>query len=211
MNSFRIQITYNLMKKVITAFAIILTASFCIHAEAAPAIPSQATSVKKGVVRSAKFLTVDVAELYGKYNKAIEAQKKFDEAAQNAQKEVNEMIQSGIKLGEEFKDFSAKANNPALTEAAKGKFLEQASAKAQQIEQKQMEISQYQQQASQTLAQRRQSVMNLHMNDMREVCSRIAKEKGADLVLNSTGILVMYHNEQTDITEEATTILNGRK
>ena len=200
------------MKKVILGLALIVAvASPVLGAKEAGEVAAKAIPMKKSVAKSAKMLTVNVEEMYKQYAKAIEAQEKFDEAAQNAQNEINTMIQSGMALGEAYKDFIAKANNPALTEDAKKKFQDEAGNKAREIEQKQMEIQQYQQQASQTLAQRRQSVMNLHMNDMKEVCSKIAKEKGADLVLNSTGILVMYASDDMDITEEATKQLNATK
>ena len=170
---------------------------------------AKAMPAKKAVAKPVKALTVNITDMYEKYGKAIEAQDKFDEAAQNAQNEINEMIQAGMALGEAYKDLMAKSNNPVLTEEAKKKFQDEAAGKAREIEQKQMEISQYQQQASQTLAQRRQSVMNLHMNDMKEVCAKIAKEKGADMVINSMAL--MYSTEDMDITEEATKQLNATK
>lgn len=158
-----------------------------------------------------KMLTVDAGELYAKYNKAIEAREKFNQAAENAQKEVNDMVQEGLKIGDEYNDLLTKANNPALTEAAKKKFLEEAGEKAKLIEDKQRQITNYQQQASETLSQRNQSVMNLHLNDMKEVCAKIARDNGANLVLSTTGVNVMYADEKTDITQEAIAVLNARK
>lgn len=158
-----------------------------------------------------KMLTVDAGELYAKYNKAIEAKEKFNQAAENAQKEVNDMIQEGLKIGDEYNDLLTKANNPALTEAAKKNFLDQANAKAQLIEDKQRQIANYQQQATETLSQRNNSMMNVHLEDMKQVCAKIAKDTGANLVLNSTGALVMYADEKTDITQEAIAALNARK
>lgn len=163
------------------------------------------------VPATVKMLTVDAGELYAKYNKAIDAREKFNQATENAQKEVNDMIQEGLKIGDEYNDLLAKANNPALTEAAKKKALEDANEKVKLIEDKQRQITNYQQQASETLTQRNQSVMNLHLSDMKEVCAKIAKDSGANLVLNTTGVNVMYADEKTDITQEAITILNARK
>lgn len=207
------------MRKIIIAIAIFFTGVCCLSAAdaASKGAPTPSTSsvktapIKSGVPASAKFLSVDITEVYSKYNKAIEAQEKFNQAAENAQKEINDMIQEGIKLGETYKDLQVKANNPALTEEARKKFLEESNQKIKAIEEKQIQISEYQQQASQALAQRRESVTRLHLNDMQEVCSRIAKSKGANLVINTSGILVMYHDETTDITQEAINALNGQK
>ncbi len=172
---------------------------------------SSAKSTTKGTPASAKFLTMDLSEVYSKYGKAVEAQEKFDQAEENARKEINDMIQEGIKLGDSYKELVAKTNNPALTDDAKKKFMQEAEEKVKAIEEQQIKISNYQQQASQTLMQRKQSVTNLHLSDMKEVCAKIAKEKGANLVLNTTGIAVMYHDASTDTTGEVIEMLNAKK
>lgn len=213
------------MKKTITSIIIFLAAcslnaedpasAEATYSAQKPASASTNTSftksAKKGVPASAKFLTMDLSECYSKYGKALEAQEKFEQAEENARKEINDMIQEGIKLGDSYKELAAKANNPALSEDAKKKFMQEAEAKVKAIEEKQMQISQYQQQANQTLMQRKQSVTNLHLSDMKEVCGKIAKERGANIVLNTTGIAVMYHDGSTDITEEVIEILNSTK
>lgn len=208
------------MKKIITSTILLCALASSLNAQdptgqnpqsKAPTPSSINASVKKGTPYVAKILTVDLSELYSKYTKAVEAQEKFDQAAENAQKEINEMMQEGVKLGETYKELHAKANNPALSDEAKRKFMEEANLIVKSIEDQQIKITNYQQQASQTLAQRRQSVMSLHMNDIKAVCDKIAKEKGANLVLNTTGILVMYNDPSSDITEEAINALNSQK
>lgn len=205
------------MKKIIiTSIAVFLTTFCSLNAASQDSSSQTATSSakttgKKGIPITAKVLTVDLEEVYNRYNKAIEAKEKFEQAADNAQKEMNEMIQEGIKLGEEYKDLQAKANNPALTEEAKKKFTEEANTKVKAIEDKQNQVAQYQQQAAQTLAQRRQSIMNLHLSDMKEEFAKIAKEKGANLVLNTSGVAVMYHDGSADISEESVETLNATK
>jgi len=180
------------MKKLIIAFLVLLSMAIAVQAQDQPF-----------------FLTVDMGELYSKYDKAIESQEKFTEAAKKAQGKINTMIQAGIKLGEQYQDLQAKASNPALTESARQRHLQEANEKAKEIEQKQIDINQYQQQTTQTLSQRRQSVINLHMAKIKGVLSKIAKTRGADLVLNSTGVVVMYHNKKTDVTTEALSALNA--
>lgn len=200
------------MKKSILIFALIMVVISPISAKAdAPAAPkATSTPTKKAIAKTAKMLTVNVSELYEKYGKAAEARAKFDEAAQEAQNKINDMMREGMALGEQYKDLIAKSNNPALTEEARKKFLDEASNKAKEIEQKQAEINRYQQEALQILTQRKQSVMNLHMNDMQEVCAKIAKEKGADIVLNTTAA-VMYASPDMNITEEAIYEINVMK
>lgn len=195
------------MKKLTATIILVLTAGFCLNAHADDV--SKSTNMKKGVPVTVKMLVVDVNEMYSKYNKAIEAREKFTQAAENAQKEINDMIQEGMKIGETYNELMAKSNNPALTESAKKKFLDEANEKVKLIEEKQRQITQYQQQAADTLDQRNQSVMKLHLNDMQEVCTKIAKDTGANVVLNK--MLVMYVDEKADITQEAIEALNARK
>lgn len=199
------------MKKTCVATLIVITAAFSLKSFANDAfsVPGNNPAIKKVAPVMVKMLTVDAAEMYSKYNKAVEAREKFNQAAENAQKEVNDMIQEGLKIGDDYNDLLTKSNNPALTESAKKKFLDEANDKFKLIQDKERQIAQYQQQAADTLAQRNQSVMSLHLNDMKEVCAKIAKDNGANLVLNTTS--VMYADPATDITQEAIVLLNARK
>lgn len=158
---------------------------------------------------SLKILTVDLGEVYSKYDKAVESQEKFTQATSKAQDEVNAMLKSGIELGEEFKALQAKANNPALNEEARKDFMEKANEKAKEIEKKQYEIAQYQEQMGRTLAERRQSVVNLHMSEIKDVVSKHAQAQKVDMVLNTTGVAVMYSDPKLDITTKVISQLNN--
>lgn len=179
------------MKKHLITLLVLLTAGVSLHAKEAP-----------------KFLTVDMGELYSKYHKAIEAEEKFSAAAKNANDELQKMYQEGMELGKSYEELKKKSNNPALNDSAKKNFDGQAEATAEKIRKKQTDIAQYQQQASQTLAQRRQSVVNLHMDEIKKVLATIAEKRGAELVLNSAGPVVMYSIDALDITKEAIIAVN---
>lgn len=208
------------MKKLISSL-IVCVGAFGINAygdnpivksgDNAPVKYGDNTPFKQAVPIDAKVLIVDATELYEKYNKSIELREKFNQAAEGPKNELNEMIQAGIKIGEEYQELIAKANNPALTETARKKFAEEANSKMKLIEEKQRQIIQFEQQAEASLMplmQRNESLTKIHLQDMREVCAKIAKDKGANLVLNST--MVMYTDEKANITEEAIKILNAR-
>lgn len=158
-----------------------------------------------------KILTVDMVDLYSKYNKAIDAQKKFESTIKTAQDEINEMLESGMKMGQEFQELSAKANNPALTEDARKKFEEQARTKAEEIQKKEVEINNFKQSTDQTLAARRQAVVNEHLYEIKNVVEKIAKQQKASFVLNSGGGMLMYFDPASDITKEAIKVLNSKK
>lgn len=117
------------MKKIITSTVVFLLAAYSLNAQdpsgqsapstttystqkpsvTTPVVPTaSAKAGQKGVPVSAKFLTMDLSEVYSKYGKALEAQEKFDQAEEAARKEINDMIQEGIKLGEAYKELHTK-------------------------------------------------------------------------------------------------------
>lgn len=162
-----------------------------------------------GALQPTKILTVDMEELYGNYTKAKKAQEEFAEEVQAAREEINELLQSGLKMGDEFQELKAKASNPALTEEARNKYVKEAETKAGEIQKKEMEINQFRNQSDQALAQRRETIINLHMTEIKGVIGTIAKNKGADLVLNTSGLMVLYHDNALDVTKDALTALNA--
>ncbi|MBC2596182.1 OmpH family outer membrane protein [Ruficoccus amylovorans] len=156
-------------------------------------------------------VTVNMGELYQNYWKAQEADQKFQSSVENAQQEIQAMIEEGMGLANEMQELQSKMNNPALTETAREKFTAEAQQKAQSIREKEAEVNRYRQQTEQTLQQRRQSIVQLHISEIREEVIKIAKEKGADLVLNSAGMAVVYFDESFDITQEVLAKLNADK
>lgn len=156
-----------------------------------------------------KILTVDMEQIYSNYNKAKDSQEQWVEAVKSAREEVSKMIQDGLKMGEEFQELQAKSNNAALTEEARKKYTEEAQAKAEEIQKKEAEINQFRQQTDQSLAQRRESIINLHMSEIKDVVAKVAREKAADLVFNSSGLMVLYADKAMDVTPESLKMLNG--
>lgn len=158
---------------------------------------------------SGKIITVDMEEIYNNYGKAKESQEQFSNAVKNAREEINKMIQEGLKLGEEFQELQAKSNNAALTEEARKKYMDEAQAKAEAIQKKEVEINQFRQQTDQSLAQRRDSIINLHMSEIKEVVAKIAREKNAELALNASGLMVLYSDRGMDVTQDVIKMLNA--
>ncbi|MGE9292327.1 OmpH family outer membrane protein [Ruficoccus sp. ZRK36] len=156
-------------------------------------------------------VTVNMGELYKNYWKAQEADEKFQSSVENAQQEIQAMIEEGMGMANQLQDIQSKMNNPALTEAAREKFNAEAQEKAQAIREKEAEVNRYRQNTEKTLQQRRQSIVELHVTEIREEVIEVAKQKGADLVLNSAGMAVVYFDESFDITQEVLNKLNAEK
>ena len=167
-----------------------------------------------GVLQAQKtpmVVTVNMGDLYKNYWKAQEADEKFQSSVENAQQEIQAMIEEGMGMANELQDIQGKMNNPALSESAREKFNAEAIDKSKAIREKEAEVNRYRQQTEKTLQQRRQSIVQLHVSEIREEVIKVAKEKGADLVLNSAGMAVVYFDESFDITQEVLAKLNADK
>lgn len=156
-------------------------------------------------------LTVDMGQLYNDYWKAQEAQQKFNSSVENAQQEIQTMIDEGMAMAQDLQGMQEKLSNPALSEDAKQKIATEAQEKANLIRQKEQDVNNYRQQTDRTLQQRRQSIVNLHLSEIREVVVEVAKEKGADLVLNTNGLAVVYFDPSFDVTQDVLVKLNASK
>ena len=156
-------------------------------------------------------LTVDMGQLYNDYWKAQEAQSKFNTSVENAQKEIQTMINEGMAMATDLQGMQEKMNNPAITEDSKQQIAQEAQQKANLIRQKEADVNSFRQTTDRTLQQRRQSIINLHLSEIREVVVDVAKEKGADLVLNTNGLAVVYFDESFDVTKDVLAKLNASK
>lgn len=161
--------------------------------------------------KTPKVLTVNMEELYQGYYKAQEANEKFQSSVKNAEDEVKAMIEQGREMMKELEDLRSKISNPGTADAAKSTLETELEEKTAIVRKKEAEVNQYRQTTQRTLQQRRQSIVNLHLSEIKEVVVEVAKEKGSDLVLNSNGLSVVYFDESYDITEEVSKKLNADK
>lgn len=157
------------------------------------------------------ILTVDMGEIYNKYHRAQEAQEKFNQSVEEAQEEIRQMIDQGRELAEQYNAALEKSRNPALTEAAQNKHRADAEEIQMQIRRKETEVNNFKQQTDQMLAARRQSALNLSLDEIKQAVSSVARQYNAHYVLNSNGLGVVYSAEGMDITKPVLDILNADK
>jgi len=160
---------------------------------------------------STKILTVNVARLYDSYWKAQEAEAKFQSSIENAQQEIQSMIQEGVQMTEKVQSLQQESASPAISENRKQEIAQQIQQDIRLIQQKEQEVNQFRQQTDRQLQQRRQAITELRLSEIQEVVSEVARSKGADLVLNTQGLAVVFANDALDITDEVLTKLNADK
>ena len=164
--------------------------------------------------KSPKILTVDMQEVYTKYYKAIEANEKFKSSVDNANEEAKVKNEEGQEMVTKLQELQQKLANPATAETAKAGIEGQIEELTKQIRGKQEELNTFRQKTDRTLQQRRQSIIQLHLTEIKEVVIEVAKDKGSDMVLNSndTGVgAIVYFDESYDITDEVIAKLNADK
>lgn len=161
--------------------------------------------------KTPQVVTVNIEQLYENFYKAKDAQEKFQSAVMTAEEEVKKMVTEGRELYQVLEDLKEKIDNPATADSAKEALNTEFQEKMQVVRQKDAEINQYRQTTQRELQQSRQSMINLHIEEIRKVVAEIAQSKGADLVLNSNdkSMAVLYFDPSFDITEEVIMAINA--
>lgn len=168
-----------------------------------------------GVRAEDVIITVKVDEAIGSYYKveAFAAEMKKDE--EKAREAATAIEAEGTALVEEFKDLREQAGSDILMEEAKKEAAQDAEAKFQEIQQKEQQLRQFVAQTRQQFQARNQKQLNLYYQEVAEVVTEIAKERGATLVIDITALAgdgrapVLYTDGSYDITPEVIERINA--
>ena len=161
-----------------------------------------------------RVATVDMGRVFQGYYRTAEAEKRFQNAVEQAQAQAEKMMADGNKLVEEYRALLEEANNPALSAEARQRTQSDAELKAQTIREKEQEAQQFQVNTQRALQQRQMNHRQLMIDEIRQVVSSIAKDKGYTLVLDNTANLtqgvssVVYADASFDISEAVLAELN---
>ncbi|MDR2436430.1 MAG: OmpH family outer membrane protein [Puniceicoccales bacterium] len=159
---------------------------------------------------STKIFSVDVQKVFESFEKAKAAQEAYNEAVSAADRELREMYEEIVKANDEVKDLQAKADNTALTDAARSKFKAEATTKTEELRKKDLEFGQLRQDLNRRLIERRQGEIADQSKDLEAAVAEIAKEKKADLVINKFTAAI-YVDDSLDISDLVIAKLNGKK
>jgi len=169
---------------------------------AALALPAQAQNAPV-------ILVVDVGAVFNGSSEAQAAQLKFTSAVEAANKEITAKIQDATAVAKDAQDLSAKATDTALTPDARAQYQKDLDAKQKQFNEAQQEIAGFKQSMEQELQDRRQTIVQTQFDAIKVVVIDIAKKRRASLVLNSSGLSVVYYDPSMDITKDVLAVLNA--
>ena len=156
--------------------------------------------------RSKSFAVVDLAEVYSEFYPAKAAQENFRLLAQQAESELEKMMNEGKPLFEERDTLMKKLDAPALSEDARKKLEGQLTEIATKIRQKGEAIGQFQQEKEMKLNEHRQTVLAEHFKEINLDMERMAKERNLDCILNKASVL--YVKPDMDLTATAVREVN---
>lgn len=156
-----------------------------------------------------KIVTVDMARVFNEYYRVQQAQTSFQQSVEEANADIQEMIEGGQALAEEFEMEVAKMENPALTESGQQQARQRAEELQFELQQIERDIQRFQQETQAVLQERRQNILNLHMGEIRDVVQRISRNEGASLALNTQGTSVIFASSSLDITDAVLARLNA--
>ena len=153
------------------------------------------------------IVTVDMNRLYNEYYKTIEANERIKGSFEKAQEQVEEMVNEGQTLLEDYKSIIEMTQNDALTEEARLKAQTDAESMAQQLKDKEREIQQFRQNTQRSVQQRQQTYRDLFLDEIKGIVLEVSRERKGDLILDTSGITalgipgVIYSDPSWDVTE----------
>lgn len=158
------------------------------------------------------FLTLNVQKAYSEFERAQDAETKFQSSLENARELETNMKQELQQIREEIGDLMTKANSDSVSEEGKAQLEGDIETRKTTFQEKNEELRAYLQDQSSMLKTRLQGIREFHLNEIKEVSRKIASDRGVKLVLNTSNInSVVYADESLDITEDVVAALNQTK
>ena len=188
------------------SFGIGIVSCVCLSAAERKSAVSSDGSQSRVTAHGKAFAVVDLAEVYSEFYPAKAAQENFRLLAQQAESELEKMMNEGKPLFKERDELMKKLDAPALSEDARKKLEEQLSEVGAKIRQKGEAIGQFQQEKEMKLNEQRQTILAEHFKEINLDMERMAKEKNLACILNKTAIL--YTEPALDLTADAVREVN---
>ena len=159
-------------------------------------------------------LIVDMARLYDGHWQTEEQNATLRHDQQTATEQLQQLNAEGTALVEQYKELDEQAKSPTLTNEARAKAQADAQKKYAEIQSKQSDVNAFQTNTQRSLQQRIKNYRDLMLEQISSVASKIAKDKGATLLLDKSGPTaigvsnVIYSDAAYDITDEVMKELN---
>lgn len=161
-----------------------------------------------------KVVVVDMAKVYDTHYKTEEANAKFNDAAQRAQEQLEQINKQIQSAADEYKSLVEQTKSPLANDQARAKAGEDAQKKMEDIQRMNNEAQNFRANTQRSLQQRAKNHRDLIMDEIMKVVNDISRAKGATLVLDKSGPsilgipVVLYSDASYDITDEVVKEVN---
>lgn len=161
-----------------------------------------------------KVVVVDMARIYDTHYKTEEANAKFNDAAQRAQEQLDQLQKQLQSAADEYKQLIEDSKSTIKNEQARAKAEADANNKRGEIERMQNEAQAFRVNTQRSLQQRAKNHRDLIMDEILKVVNDLARARGATLVLDKSGPsvfgvpVVLFSDPAYDITEDVVRDVN---
>lgn len=161
-----------------------------------------------------KVVVVDMARVYDTHYKTEEANAKFNDAAQRAQEQLDQLNKQLQSADEEYKALVEESKSTIRNQQARDKAAADAQKKIEDIRRIQNEAQNFRVNTQRSLQQRAKIHRDSIMDEIMKVVNEIARQRGATLVLDKSGpsvfgVPVVLHSDGAyDITEQVVAEVN---
>jgi outer membrane protein len=161
-----------------------------------------------------KVVVVDMARVYDTHYKTEEANAKFNDAAQRAQEQLDQLNKQLQAAAEEYKQLMEDARSTIRNQQSRDKAEADANAKRNEIERMQNDAQNFRANTQRSLQQRAKNHRDIIMDEIMKVVDDTARARGATLVLDKSGPsvfgvpVVLYSDAGYDITDEVVREVN---
>jgi outer membrane protein len=170
-----------------------------------------------GATPSLQVVTIDLDRALNEYWKTQKKSGELMERNKSAQEQVDEVQKRMAGIADEVKKLQEEANNPALNQDAKDRFMGDAEKKTQEFQDMRERLGQFVENTQRGLDQDRKLFMELMYGEINTVVLNIGKGKGANFIVDTSGRTtsgvssIIYADASFDITEEVIAELNKSK
>jgi Skp family chaperone for outer membrane proteins len=159
--------------------------------------------------KAPSLVTVDVNKALAGYQRLQEAQVKFEASVTTAREELEAEANKLRGAADEINELQQQAQNPALTESKIKELETQMQGKFEAYRVLENDFNTMRQRTERTLADRRNNILGLHLEEVKDAIKKVCRDRGATLALNVDGNVVLYSDASFDITNDVLQALNA--
>jgi Skp family chaperone for outer membrane proteins len=160
----------------------------------------------------AKVLTVDMGRVFEEMDEAQVKREELENEREKLEDEVRAMQEAGQSQVDKYNQLQEQLDNPMLSAERKLEIESEVEELEQDILTRRQDMQEFIQSNRSRMTERGRSLLETYYKKIQIVVTEMAENRGADLVLNSTGeynAAVIYHAESIDITDEVIARLNN--